>query len=77
MFTIDAHFFSISEWCMLISRHILKGVSGANIGMVCLNETPGLCKIYYLGTMSNGKKCTVTGYGEGVGDNNADCGEGV
>ncbi len=30
MFTIDANFFSISEWCMLISPHILKCVCVAS-----------------------------------------------
>jgi len=41
MFTIDAYFFSISEWCMLILPHILKCVCVATIGMVRLNEMLG------------------------------------
>ena len=72
MFTIDANFFSISEWCMLISLHILKCMCVATRCWV-------LCSLQDLlpgYTMSNDKNCAVTDYSEGVGDNNVGCGEG-
>ena len=53
MFKINANFLTISE------QRTLKDASGTKIGTVCVKKTPGLHKTYYLGTMSNDKKCAV------------------
>ena len=57
MFKIDANFMTISE------RRTLEDASGAKIGTVRVKKTPGLHKTYYLGTMSDDKKCSVKAKG--------------
>ncbi|KAL3799597.1 hypothetical protein ACHAW5_006579 [Stephanodiscus triporus] len=53
MFKIDANLLTISE------RRTLEDASGTKIGTVRVKKTPGLHMTYYLGTMSDDKKCAV------------------
>jgi hypothetical protein len=57
MFKIDAHHLTISE------RRTLEDASGTKIGTVRVKKSPGLHKTYYLGTMSDDKKCAVKSKG--------------
>mmetsp|Transcript_5705 Transcript_5705/g.12429 ORF Transcript_5705/g.12429 Transcript_5705/m.12429 type:complete len:187 (+) Transcript_5705:87-647(+) len=57
MFKIDAKLLTLSD------RRDVMDASGTNIGQIRKKKTPGLHKMWYLGTMDDEKKCAVKAKG--------------
>jgi len=57
LFSVDAHFLTLSN------RRTLKDASGNELGQLRKRRRPGFHQMYYLGPMSNEKKCAVKSKG--------------